>query len=1020
MKKRKFLLVSTLILSSLAMTSLSSCTIGDSSNIVNEKKFSIKLNYDESKGGVFSDLSSGTLVESTKVKISIFPNDGYEISSIKINGTDHAIETPFYFAPIEGENTVAVEFASTTEVPTEETYTIKTLVTQGGVVTPNKESGVVGEKVTFEVTPDEGYELVNLKINDVEQDLSVREFTPVKGENTIQATFALIEVEPEIETYTIVVTESEGGVVVPSKTSGNVGETVSFSVTPDEGYELESLIINDLVRDLSTREFNPVKGVNIIKATFKELDVIPEEDTYSIFVSVTAGGVLTPSQTSGYVGDVVTFIVTPDEGYEISELYINEVKVDNSTRQFTPVKGENSIRCVFKKTEVPVETFTIKIIDSENGTVSVDKTSGNVGEVVNLTITPETNYQLSELLINNESVSLSTKEFLPIKGENTIEARFDKIRVIDKGLEYTGIANNLTTNFTDINDFTNTLYEGLSNTGVTGFEGETFKENLTKFIDDIDGYNLIAKRYGFEKDTIKSILNSTQFKDIIVLFSSKFVLSRENVAKIVNFVTHLVSNYSLEYSCGTIGLLGLYYGLTVKYNYSNGLAYESEIDLLDDAIETFKDDDDISSYAKTLKDNSTIDVSGKIKKYLDASDIVTEFVYKIASSVTTLYGANDQLIDNVYNLISVLGLGDNGNKFSATQEDYVELFKFLYRTIDNCFFSKKSFVTMVNALAQMDDPFDTLSSIYSSDINNQGMISTFKNVFELLSKNAEESYYIIKLIGKIASKVDEDTLSDIFAIFGDLNLGNDTKYAKTIVKIAKLINSSFTMVYPYEDLIKEYLNNSSEFISSLISIFKLGYIPSTSEIDYLDTKKFMTNLDKFASYDEDNLTSEQVDEVYSYYNELSDLITKKVSFNRNYLITLNSTYKVGDEFNYKVTLGNEDVTSSFTVKDFDSSYIHIGKVTLVSKEGINYYYKYIVTNSGNNLLPVTQTVSVMVGDDIGASVPFTRYDNKGNTETIYLEDLVHSVINTSSVKEGVAYVKYSNDYFFFRYRVLSA
>lgn len=168
MKKRKFLLVSTLILSSLVMTSLSSCTIGDSSNIVNEKKFSIKLNYDESKGEVFSDLSSGTLVESTKVKISIFPNDGYEISSIKINGTDHAIETPFYFTPIEGENTVAVEFASTTEVPTEETYTIKTLVTQGGVVTPNKESGVVGEKVTFEVTPDEGYELVNLKINDVE------------------------------------------------------------------------------------------------------------------------------------------------------------------------------------------------------------------------------------------------------------------------------------------------------------------------------------------------------------------------------------------------------------------------------------------------------------------------------------------------------------------------------------------------------------------------------------------------------------------------------------------------------------------------------------------------------------------------------------------------------------------------------------------------------------------------------------------------------------------------------------
>ena len=141
MGKKKYLLVSTLILSTLGATALSSCGTNNPPAVNNQKEFQVQLQYNENEGAVYADYTSGTLVDSTKVKISIYPNNGYEISSIKVNNEDKPIEKSFYFTPIEGENIVAVTFAKINETPTEDTYTIKTTVNEGGVVKPIKRRG---------------------------------------------------------------------------------------------------------------------------------------------------------------------------------------------------------------------------------------------------------------------------------------------------------------------------------------------------------------------------------------------------------------------------------------------------------------------------------------------------------------------------------------------------------------------------------------------------------------------------------------------------------------------------------------------------------------------------------------------------------------------------------------------------------------------------------------------------------------------------------------------------------------
>ena len=70
-----------------------------------------------------------------------------------------------------------------------------------------------------------------------------------------------------------------------------------------------------------------------------------------------------------------------------------------SVYTFKPVAGQNSINVTFK--EVEPDSFTIEIIETENGSVEVDKNYGEVGEYVNLTITPDEGYAISAVLIND-------------------------------------------------------------------------------------------------------------------------------------------------------------------------------------------------------------------------------------------------------------------------------------------------------------------------------------------------------------------------------------------------------------------------------------------------------------------------------------------------------------------------------------------------------------------------------------------------------------------------------------------
>ena len=127
------------------------------------------------------------------------------------------------------------------------TITIDENVVNGAVNAVKEGEGTsanMGDKIVVTVTPDAGYEVEEVfytpengtktVINAVEGAYS---FTMPAANVTVSATFKAID-------YTVTVDDTTNGTVSSDKNTANVGETVTLTVTPNTGYELNELKVN--------------------------------------------------------------------------------------------------------------------------------------------------------------------------------------------------------------------------------------------------------------------------------------------------------------------------------------------------------------------------------------------------------------------------------------------------------------------------------------------------------------------------------------------------------------------------------------------------------------------------------------------------------------------------------------------------------------------------------------------------------------------------------------------------------
>jgi hypothetical protein len=132
-------------------------------------------------------------------------------------------------------------------------YTITAIVGADGSVSPADTSVIQGDTLIFIITPDEGYKIDTASYNDedISNDLVQADGYFTYAANNITENGNLY-VSFEKKTYTITTTVGANGTVSPNDTSIIHGNPLTFTITPDQDYQIDSVSYNgeDISDDL--------------------------------------------------------------------------------------------------------------------------------------------------------------------------------------------------------------------------------------------------------------------------------------------------------------------------------------------------------------------------------------------------------------------------------------------------------------------------------------------------------------------------------------------------------------------------------------------------------------------------------------------------------------------------------------------------------------------------------------------------------------------------------------------------
>ncbi|MGN1162914.1 MAG: leucine-rich repeat protein, partial [Christensenellales bacterium] len=199
-------------------------------------------------------------------------------------------------------------------------------------------------------------------------------------------------------------TISPSGAVVYS-----LGSSANYVISPETGYKIKSILIDGVEIAITAADgnsqsyqFDDIQKDHTISATF-------EQRMFKISVVCGENGTIDPNFSEDYAyGSNVTYIITPNNGYVIKDVFIdglsNAKAREDSKYTFSNIHAPHEIEVVFE-----VVTYTIVCSVGEGGSMSPNASlvTKNWGESYAITFTPNTNYVISNVIIDGDALNLS-------------------------------------------------------------------------------------------------------------------------------------------------------------------------------------------------------------------------------------------------------------------------------------------------------------------------------------------------------------------------------------------------------------------------------------------------------------------------------------------------------------------------------------------------------------------------------------------------------------------------------------
>ncbi len=363
-------------------------------------------------GGHVAPAGALVVQAGTDQPVVITPNVGYHVVDVKVDDVPVGPVGVYTFTTVQTDHTILATFAR--DVPG--AFLITATAGPGGTIDPSGATTVLpGGDQAFTITPAPLYQVQDVQIDGISiGPTTISTFTGVDKDHTIHATFSRAA-------YLIKATSTTGGSIDPV---GNVtvppGGDKVFTLAPDPEYRIADLLVDGVSQGaIDTYTFSGVAADHTIEAVF-------EPDTLTVTTSVTGNGSIAPSGTVHvFRGNDLAFIMMPDPGYRTGDVVVDGTSVGPvSPYTFHDVQTDHTIAVTFVP-DVP-SIFTISATSGSGGSISP---SGDVSVVQGnyqvFSITPETGYAVSDVLVDGQSVgATSSYIFYSVQEDHTIHADF--------------------------------------------------------------------------------------------------------------------------------------------------------------------------------------------------------------------------------------------------------------------------------------------------------------------------------------------------------------------------------------------------------------------------------------------------------------------------------------------------------------------------------------------------------------------------------------------------------------------
>lgn len=428
------------------------------------------------------------------VTFTVTPDENYSVKSFKVNNDEKQLNdsNQVVVKMVEGGLTVSAEFEINSAAVT---------ITQAdhGSISADKSTAKIGENVTFTVAPEANYVVSSFKVNDADVALDGNNqavVVMVAGGLNVTASF-------ELGSGTVTIGTMEHGAVTADKMTAKIGEDVTFKITSETGYEVNFFKVNGSDVRYETKE-DPTTGKTYGEAKVKMVSgglTVTAEFKLAVYTiewdTPTHGTIAVEGdKKSATYGEEVKFIFTPETGYEIKYLTINEEQVQwANDNTYTTIMGEYGL---FVTVQFGLENETITVNAGEHGTIEhknkADDTQDYLyGDTAVVTVTPNEGFMIETITVDGKTIQVPEDK----KGGYSFE------QLVEKDL-------NISATFTDvhtISEFTDSVIDEIKNAqdikvklagDVTLGVALPLAKGTTEY--DLDGHTITSTLNGMLRD----------------------------------------------------------------------------------------------------------------------------------------------------------------------------------------------------------------------------------------------------------------------------------------------------------------------------------------------------------------------------------------------------------------------------------------------------------------------------------------------------------------------------------------